>query len=55
MIYGEALMTTREGLEEETTKKLKEESTCLTLDKSHSFLLFAEARAGTKGEGSCRE
>jgi hypothetical protein len=39
MVYGGAVMTTREGMEEETMKKLKEESTCLILDKRHSFFM----------------
>ena len=32
-------MTTREVVEEETMKKLKEESICLILDKSHSIFI----------------
>ena len=30
-------MATLEGMKEETTKELEEESTCLISDRSHSF------------------
>lgn len=37
MVYGEALVTIREGWEEKMTKKLIEESTCLLMiHESHS-------------------